>query len=99
MKRVIVLFALAACSAFAAEMTGFIADSSCGAKHVAGTAKDAACAQHCIQKGGAAVLVTKDAKVYKIDAASQEKAKEFAGKSVTVNGSVNDDTLTITSIQ
>lgn len=99
MKKVLVVFALFAASSFAAEITGFIADSSCGAKHAAAADKDAACAKKCIGRGSAAVLVTKDAKVYKIADASQAKAKEFAGKTVTVNGHVSDDTVTISSIQ
>lgn len=99
MKKLVILFTLAAASAFAAEVTGFIADANCGAKHEAGTAADAKCSQGCIKKGAAAVLVTKDGTVYKIAEDSQAKAKEFAGKSVSVNGSVSDGTLTIESIQ
>jgi len=99
MKRLVALFALAAASSFAAEITGFIGDASCGAKHADASAASAACAKKCVGRGSAAVLVTKDAKVYKIDAASQAKAKEFVGKTVTVNASVNNDTLTIESIQ
>jgi Protein of unknown function (DUF5818) len=99
MKKLVMLFALAAVSSFAAEITGFVGDASCGAKHAAGTAADAKCSQGCIKKGSAAVLVTKDGTVYKIADASQDKAKEFVGKTVTVNGAVNDSTLTIDSIQ
>lgn len=99
MKKMIFLVALVAGSAMAAEVSGFIADAKCGAKHAAGSDADAKCSAGCIKKGSDAVLVTKDAKVYKIDAASQEKAKEFTGKTVTVNGSVSGNTLTIESIQ
>lgn len=99
MKKLVVLFALAAASAFAAEVTGFIGDASCGAKHKDASAASAKCAAGCIKKGSDAVLVTKDGKVYKIAAESQAKAKEFAGKTVNVNGSVSEDTLTIESIQ
>ena len=99
MKKLIVLFTLAAASTFAAEVSGFIGDASCGAKHADASAASAKCAAGCIKKGGDAVLVTKDAKVYKIDSASQDKAKQFVGKTVTVNGSVSGDTLTIESIQ
>ena len=99
MKKLAVLLALAATSGFAAELNGFIADSHCGAKHAAGTAADAKCSQGCIKKGGDAVLVTKDGTVYKIASDSQEKAKSFAGKTVTVNGSVDSGTVTIESIQ
>jgi hypothetical protein len=99
MKKVFVLFALASVSAFAAEITGFIGDANCGAKHADASAAATACANKCIKGGAPAVLVTKDAKVYKIDAASQEKALAFAGKTVTVKGSVSDDTLKIESIK
>jgi hypothetical protein len=99
MKKIAVLFALAATSAFAAEFNGFIADSHCGAKHAAGAEADAKCSQGCIKKGADAVLVTKDGTVYKIADDSQAKAKEFAGKTVSVNGTANGDTLTIESIQ
>ena len=99
MKKLFVLFALASVSTFAAEITGFIGDASCGAKHADASESSAACAKKCVGKGSPTVLVTKDAKVYKIDAASQDKAKEFVGKTVTVNGSLNDGTLTIDSIQ
>ncbi len=33
MKKLVVLFAFAAVSTFAAQVTGFVADSKCGAKH------------------------------------------------------------------
>jgi hypothetical protein len=99
MKKAFVLFALASMSAFAAEITGFIGDASCGAKHASAADADAACAKRCTGRGDAAVLVTKDAKVYKFDAASKDKVTSFIGKSVTVNGSVKDDTITVDSIK
>ena len=97
MKKVFVLFALASVSAFAANITGYIGDSKCGAKDSA--AKAASCAPMCVKGGADAVLVTKDAKVYKIAAASKDKVTAFVGKTVTVKGSVKDDTLTIDSIK
>jgi hypothetical protein len=99
MKKVFVLFALASMSAFAAEITGFVGDASCGAKHAKAADEDASCAKSCMKRGDAAVLVTKDAKVYKFDAASKDKVASFVGKSVTVNGSVKGDTITVESIQ
>jgi hypothetical protein len=99
MKKAFVLFALASVSAFAAEISGFIGDASCGAKHADASAAATACAQKCVKGGSAAVLVTKDAKVYKIDAASKDKVTAFVGKSVTVQGKVTDDTLSIDSIK
>ena len=99
MKKAFVLFTLVSMSAFAAEITGFIGDASCGAKHAGATAADAACAQSCAKKGGAAVLVTPDAKVYKLDAASKDKVASFVGKTATVEGSVKGDTITVESIK
>lgn len=71
----------------------------CGAKHAKATAADAKCATSCIKKGDKAVLVTSDAKVYKIDDASQAKVADMVGKTVTVNGKVKGDTITIASIK
>jgi hypothetical protein len=100
MKKLVGLFALAAMSTFAAEITGFVGDASCGAKHADASEASAKCAQTCVSKKGAApVLVTKDAKVYKLDADSQAKVKDMVGKTVTVNGKISGDTLTIVSVQ
>jgi len=99
MKKLVGLFALAGISAFGAEITGLVGDSSCGAKHADASEKSVACAKRCLDRGDQAVLVTKDGKVYKIDSASQAKAKGFAGKTVTVNGQITDDTITIASIK
>jgi hypothetical protein len=99
MKKTLALFAIFAASSFAAEITGFIGDSMCGAKHAKASAADAKCATSCIKKGDKAVLVTPDAKVYKIDEASQAKVADMVGKTVTVDGKVKGDTITIASIK
>jgi hypothetical protein len=99
MKKLVGLFALAGISAFGAEITGFVGDSSCGAKHADASEASAACAKKCLGRGSDAVLVTKDGKVYKIDSASQAKAKDFVGKTVTVNGPVSGDSVSIESIK
>lgn len=99
MKKLAVVLALAGMSAFGAEISGFVADASCGAKHADASEASAACAKRCITRGSDAVLVTKEGKVYKIDASSQAKAKEFAGKTVTVDGNVAGDSVTIASIK
>lgn len=99
MKKTLAIFAIFSASMFADTITGFIGDSMCGAKHAKATPADAKCAEGCIKKGDKAVLVTKDAKVYQIDAASQEKVASYVGKTVTVNASVNGDTLTISSVK
>ncbi len=99
MKKLVGLLALAGISAFGAEITGFVGDSSCGAKHANASDSSAACAKKCLNGGSEAVLVTKDGKVYKIDSGSQAKAKAFAGKTVTVNGDVSGDTVKIAEIK
>jgi len=99
MKKALAVLALSSVSMFGASITGFIGDSMCGAKHAKGTDADAKCAQSCMKKGDKAVLVTKDAKVYQIDAASQEKVASYVGKTVTVNGKVSGDTITVDSVK
>ena len=84
-------------AAFAEEVTGFVSDSKCGAKHTGAEAKDATCPKVCIKGGADAVLVS-DGKVMKIDADSQAKAKPMAGENVKVEGTVSGDTITIASI-
>lgn len=99
MKKTLALFAIFAASTFAAEITGFVGDAMCGAKHAKAGDADAKCAASCIKKGSQAVLVTPDAKVYKIDADSQAKVADMVGKTVTVNGKVSGDTITIASVK
>ena len=99
MKKAFVLFALVSMSAFAAEFSGTVSDAHCGAKHIAATKADQACAQKCVKGGADAVLVTSDSKVLKIDAASKEKIMPFLGKKVTIDGSLNGDSLTVESVK
>jgi hypothetical protein len=99
MKKTLALVAIFAASSFAAEITGFIGDSMCGAKHKAGTAADTQCATGCIKKGDKAVLVTSDGKVYSIDDAGQKKVAKFVGKTATVTGDVSGDSITVASIK
>jgi outer membrane protein assembly factor BamB len=99
MKKTLTLLAIFAASSFAAEITGFIGDSMCGAKHKAGTAADAKCATSCMTRGDKAVLVTSEGKVYTIDAAGQKKVASFVGKTATITGDVSGDSITIASIK
>jgi len=77
-------------------LTGYIGDAMCAAKGKANSADHAACAAKCIKGGSAAVLVVGD-KVYSI--ANQKKAVKFAGKKVTVEGTVTEDSIDISSIE
>jgi hypothetical protein len=83
-----------AVSGMAAEFKGFVEDTACSTK--AAMKDNAACAQKCIKGGSPAVLIAPDGKIYKI--ANQDKIVDHAGKNVTVNGSVQDDTITIESV-
>jgi hypothetical protein len=101
MKKLVIASFLTAslCSfaAFADEMNGYISDAHCGAKHDKVSAANTKCVETCL-KGGADPVFVADGKVMKLDAASVDKAKSFAGQSVKVDGTVNGDTLTINSI-
>jgi hypothetical protein len=98
MKKVTALAALVlglSAMAVAAEFTGFVEDTKCST--TAAMKNDADCAKKCIKGGSPAVLVTADGKIYKI--ANQDKIVAHAGETVTVNGSVKDDTITIASVK
>lgn len=79
----------------AAEVKGFVEDANCASKPA--MAGNAQCAEKCIKGGSAAVLVTPEGKVYKV--ANQDKITGFAGKNVTVNGSITADTITVDDVK
>ena len=85
-------------AAHAAELTGWISDSNCGAGNASSEASSRACADRCIKGGAAPVFVTEaDKKVYKI-ADGAKVAQHLKGK-VKVTGTLKGDTLTITDIK
>ncbi len=71
-------------------------DTICGAKGA--NASHAACAKQCVSQKGAkfALYNTADKKVYVLD--PQDKAESYAGQQVTIKGSVNGDTIAVSSI-
>ena len=79
----------------AADFSGYVIDEACAAKPA--MKGNEACARRCIKAGSAAVLLTADAKVYKLD--DQAKAVEHAGHKVKVTGSLKDDIIRIENIQ
>ncbi len=109
MKTFIIVLALAAlvsATASGGQMTGYISDEKCavsGAK-----AKTAAewidpaqfegCAKRCVKAGSAAVFVTEDNKILKMDAGSAEKVTPHIGHKVTITGQVEGGVLKIDSI-
>jgi len=95
MKKLMLFAALAAGSAMAAEWTGYIVDEACsGKKEMLG---NVTCAQNCIKRGSPAVLVTDDGAVHKI--ADQDKVKEYAGKKVTITGSMSEGSIKVESVK
>jgi len=89
------LFAAAMTMAADGSWTGWISDSKCGAKGA--NAKAAECTTKCVKEGAKYVFVNDaDQKVYVIDA--QDKVAAHAGHHVTVKGSVDGETLKLSSI-
>jgi hypothetical protein len=98
MKREILLFALGlllSAGVFAADFSGYIIDQTCASKPA--MKGNEGCARKCIKGGAPAVLLTPDAKVYKLD--DQAKAVEHAGHKVKVTGDLEGDTIKIESIK
>ena len=98
MKRGIALFTLGvivSAGAIGAEFAGYVIDQSCAAKPA--MKGNEACARRCIKGGSPAVLLTADAKVYKLD--DQTQAVEHAGQKVKISGSLDGDTIKVESIQ
>ena|SRR5688572_5979063 len=81
--------------AFAAEFTGYVIDESCSSKP--GMKGNEACARKCLKGGSAAVLLTAENKVYKLD--DQSKVAEHAAHKVKVVGTLNGDTIKVESIK
>jgi hypothetical protein len=79
----------------AADFSGYVIDEMCSGKPA--MKGNEACARKCIKGGSPAVLLTADAKVYKLD--DQAKAAEHAGHKVIVTGTLDGDTIKIESIK
>lgn len=81
------------------SLIGFISDNHCGLKHMSGMGDDKSCTLMCV-KNGKFVLADRDHKrVYQLDKAGQEKAREFAGQKVKVTGRVVRKTIRVTAIE
>ncbi len=83
---------------FADSLSGYVSDAHCGAKHSAVSDANTKCVNVCLKGGSDPVLVS-DGKVMKFDADSKAKAVAHAGESVTIDGTVSGDVVTINSIQ
>ena len=78
--------------------TGWISDSQCGVKGANDKPGTAECATKCVKEHGAKYVFVNDAdkKIYVVDA--QDKVAAHAGHHVTVKGTVEGETLKLTSI-
>jgi Protein of unknown function (DUF5818) len=94
-KKALVVFGLAAMSAMAADVTGYVIDKNCASKKE--MLGDEACAKRCMGRGAPAVLATEDGKIYTIS--NQDKIKDLAGKKVTVTGKVDGESITVDSVK
>jgi hypothetical protein len=98
MKRVLAVvaavFALAVMTASAADSTqisGWISDSGCGAKHAGSGAE---CVKGCIKNGKAPVFVDEEKKqVWAID--NPDSVKDFYGDHVTVTGTADSGKMSV----
>ncbi len=92
------LFAGTLAMAADSSLTGWISDSQCGAKGANDKAGTAECTTKCVKEHGAKYVFVNDAdkKVYVVDA--QDKVAAHAGHHVTVKGTVDGETLKLTSI-
>ena len=75
--------------------TGVVSDSHCGAKHSEAGKAAATCVGKCVA-GGASYVLVSDGNVYQLD--NQDKFKKLAGRSVTVTGTMNGDTINVASV-
>jgi hypothetical protein len=92
-----VALGLSTASALAESFTGVVSDAMCAKNPAKASSPDhAACAKKCIEGGTPAVLIV-DGKVYQVS--NPDTLKKYAGDKVTVDASVDNDTLTIKSVK
>ena len=99
MKKAFAVLAFSSMSAFAAQWSGVISDEKCGARHTDASEASQACVQKCVKGGGAAVFVTSDNKVLKIDSSSTAKIMPHLGHKVTITGTLSGDTVKVDSVK
>ena len=97
MLLVVLSVAMFAMLANAGEWTGHISDAKCGAAHADHSEKSIKCVTGCVKGGQDPVFVTADGKVVKI--ANKDKVMGHLGHQVKVTGKLNNDTLTVDSVQ
>ena len=97
MRKLGLVFAFAAVSAFAGEWTGYISETKCGAKHQDGSEASVTCVKGCIKAGAKPVLVVGN-KVVPI--VNVDKVPEsLYGMKVSVTGDMKGNAVNIETIQ
>jgi hypothetical protein len=94
----IVFSSLFAFAAGKQTFTGEVGDAMCGRKHMEGTAAD--CTRTCVGKGSKFALVVGE-KIYILDTADKAALATLdkqAGKNATVTGTLDGDTITVSSV-
>ena len=81
----------------AQTINGFISEDQCGASHNAPSASATKCVKGCVGRGAAPVLVS-NGKVYKLKG-EDAAVKGLAGQNVTIKGTVDGDTITVSSVE
>lgn len=82
----------------AEQITGYVSESHCGAKHHEVSDANTKCINVCL-KGGSDPVLVKDGNVMTFDGDSKDKAKAFAGQNVTIDGSMEGTVVKISSIE
>jgi hypothetical protein len=91
----LITFATAAPQGKQTTLTGKVTDVACGAEHKMKNMSAADCARACAKKAGWALVVGD--KVYKLQGHDADLDK-YAAENVTVKGTLNGDTMTVTSV-
>jgi hypothetical protein len=84
------------CAQSAQTINGFISEDQCGATHASPSTSATKCVKGCIARGAAPVLVS-EGKVYKLKG-EDAAVKTLAGQNVTIKGTVDGDTITVSSV-
>lgn len=94
---VLALAATLAAGASAADLKGWISDSTCGVGNAGSGKAERECADRCIKNGAAPVFVTeKENKVYQVSDA--ELAKKHVDGKVMISGEIKGDKIMIAKI-
>jgi hypothetical protein len=93
-----VFFSLYAFAAGKQTFTGEVGDAMCGRQHMEGAPAD--CTRACVSKGSKFALVVGE-KIYILDTTDKTALATLdkqAGKNATVTGTLNGDTITVSSV-